>query len=60
MNSESSRWFVNKSLFYISTFRSHAVFTIVVTFKLTDEASGVSGVKVSPLPLSTLFTQHNT
>ena len=34
------------------------MFTIVVTFKLTDEASGVSGVKVSPLPLSTLFTRH--
>ena len=32
-------------------FRSHAVFTIVVTFKLTDEASGVSGVKVSRLSL---------
>ena len=27
------------------------MFTIVVTFKLTDEASGVSGVKVSRLSL---------
>ena len=34
-----------------SLFRSHAVFTIVVTFKLTDTASGVSGVKVSRLSL---------
>ena len=34
-----------------SPFRSHAVFTIVVTFKLTDTASGVSGVKVSRLSL---------
>ena len=34
-----------------NSFRSHAVFTIVVTFKLTDEASGVSGVKVSRLSL---------
>ena len=37
MNSESSR--------------SHAVFTIVVTFNMTDAASGVSGVKVSRLSL---------
>lgn len=38
-------------LWLYSLFRSHAVFTIVVTFKLTDEASGVSGVKVSRLSL---------
>ena len=37
MNSESSR--------------SHAVFTILVTFNMTDAASGVSGVKVSRLSL---------
>ena len=49
MNSESSRFHSGPAL--TNLFRSHAVFTIVVTFKLTDEASGVSGVKVSRLSL---------
>ena len=55
MNSESSRLSLHISFNVLFTlrkpFRSHAVFTIVVTFKLTDEASGVSGVKVSRLSL---------
>ena len=52
MNSESSRFHFAVLVFPLTNlFRSHAVFTIVVTFKLTDEASGVSGVKVSRLSL---------
>ena len=55
MNSESSRFLslkLSQVLFKLTNpSRSHAVFTIVVTFKLTDEASGVSGVKVSRLSL---------
>ena len=35
----------------IIPYRSHAVFTIIVTFHLKDAASGVSGKKVSRLSL---------
>ena len=50
MNSESSRW--QSGVQFARLFcRSHAVFTIIVTFHLKDVASGVSGVKVSRISL---------
>lgn len=36
--------------------RSHAVFTILITFSLTDQASGVTGEKVSRVSLVDLVT----
>ena len=40
-----------RNLSCISYFRSHAVFTVVLTHTLTDLESGVSGEKVSRISL---------